>query len=120
MIQQILMLYLMKGLPVGSIARTMKVTRPVVRARLRDGGIIIRPTSGGYQKGRDPVCEAVCRAGYESFHAFAKANSLVPLSRQMELLGTSERSITRIYSVYRDLLNALSAAGVALPSTQNG
>lgn len=120
MIQQVLVLYLLKGLPVGAIAKELKQSRAAIRGFLKDGGIIIRPTSSGYQKGRDPVCEAVRRFGYESFHAFARANSLVPVTQQAESLGTTERAINRVYVAYRTLLGGLYATGVALPSSQLG
>jgi hypothetical protein len=120
MIQEVMVLYLLKGLPVGAIAKETKRSRAAVRGLLKDGGINIRPTSSGYQKGRDSVCEAVRRSGYETFHAFARANSLVPVTQQAELLGTTERAISRVYVAYRALLDGLYATGVALPTTQMG
>lgn len=118
--QHVLALYLLKGLPVGEIAKETKQSRAAIRGILKDGGIIIRPTSSGYQKGRDQVCESVRRSGYQSFHAFARANSLVPVSQQAESLGTTERAINRLYTAYRALLDGLYASGVALPTTQMG
>lgn len=110
-------LYLLMGLPVGCIARRTGKTRAEVRASLRDAGIIIRPINGS-QRGREPVCESVRRLGYKSFHEFAKANSLLPVTKQADLLGTTERAINRIYASYRLLLETLHTIGLPLPTTQ--
>lgn len=120
MIHHVLVLYLLKGLPVGAIAREVRQTRAAVRSILRNAGIIIRPTSSGHIKGRDQVCESVRRAGYDSFHAFARTNSLVPVTRQAELLRITDRPLARIYAVYRTLLSDLCASDLALPTPQDG
>lgn len=120
MTQRAMFLYLLNGYPVGLIARELGQSRASIRALLKSGGVTIRPTSGGYLRGRDQVCEAVRRAGYDSFHTFARSNSLVPTSEQADLLGVTERSLGKIYVSYKSLLEGLMAAGIALPTNQRG
>ena len=110
--------YLIEGKPVGQIAADLKTDRSSVRALLRDGGIVIRPSAAGYSLGRDPVCDAVKRAGFSSFHEFAQVRSLDPITEQAAGLGISDKSLSRVYNAYRHLLTSLKAAGVVLPTSQ--
>ncbi len=118
MIRDALVLYLINGLPVSKIAGLMSTDRATIRAQLKSGGIILRPTANGYQFGRDPVCGAVRRAGYGSFHSFAQVRSMDPITEQATTLGVSEKSLTRVYNSYRRLMAWLDSSGVVLPTSQ--
>lgn len=110
--------YLIDGRPVGKIADELGLDRSVIRGHLRDEGIALRPSLSGYPLGRDPVCDAVKRAGFDSFHDFAQVRSLDPVTEQAEGLGVSEKALARVYNAYRKLLVSLKAAGVTLPTSQ--
>lgn len=114
----VVLCYLVGGYHVGDIARDMDMERSDVRATLKDWGITLRPDANGYSLGRDPVCDAVKRTGYYSFHRFARAKGLDPITEQAAELGVSEKSLSRVYNAYRKLLEALKAAGVVLPTSQ--
>ena len=116
--REAMLLYLIEGKPVGQIATDLKVERALVRALLKDGGIIFRPSLTGYALGRDPVCDAVRRAGYSSFHDYAPIRSLDPITEQAAELSVSDKSLSRVYNAYRHLLVSLKAAGVVLPTSQ--
>jgi hypothetical protein len=118
-IRIVLLHYLIDGKPVGGIADELGADRADVRRYLKDGGIVVRPNASGYA-GRDPVCEAVRRAGYPSFHYFAQCMAMVGTAEQSDEIGVSEHSLAKVYSVYRGLLVSLKAAGIALPTTQRG
>ncbi|MGE3483352.1 MAG: hypothetical protein AB7L09_01310 [Nitrospira sp.] len=112
--------YLVDGKPVGGIADDLGVDRADVRAQLKDGGIILRPSANGYALGRDPVCDSVRRLGFSSFHDYAQVHGLDPITEQASSLGVSERSLARVYSAYRSLLTSLKADGIGFPTTQRG
>lgn len=120
MIRPILLHYLIDGKPVGGIADELGVDRADIRMHLKDGGITLRPTANGYALGRDPVCDAVKRAGYPSFHYFAQCMAMVGTAEQAEEIGVSPRSLNKVYSVYRRLLTSLKADGIPLPTSQKG
>lgn len=120
MIRDVLIRYLIDGKPVGGIAYELNIDRATVRGHLKDGGISLRPTANGYALGRDPVCDAVKRAGFPSFHIFAQVKSLDPITEQTAELCVSERSLTRVYNAYRSLLVGLKSAGITLPTPQTG
>jgi hypothetical protein len=108
--------YLINGMAVGQIAEDIGSDRASVRGSLKDGGITLRPTDNGYALGRDSVCDAVKRAGYNSFHDFALVRSLDPITEQATFLSVSERSLARVYNAYRRVLTSLKVAGIALPT----
>lgn len=118
MTRQSMVLYLIEGFPVGKIAKSLSLSRARVRGLLKDGGIVIRPSNGSYLRGRDPVCDAVSRAGYRSFHDYAQVKSLDPISGQASELNVTEKSITRVYNAYRKLLGSLKLAGLVIPTSQ--
>ena len=118
MTREVMMLYLVNGLPVGKIADIVGKSRAKVRGCLKDGGIIVRPIGGSYLRGRDVVCDSIARGGFGSFHAYAQVRSLAPISEQATDLGVTEKSITRVYNAYRKLLGRLKSAGVVLPTSQ--
>lgn len=120
MIRTVLLHYLIDGKPVGGIADELGVDRADIRGHLKDGGITLRPTANGYALGRDPVCDAVKRAGYPSFHYFAQCMAPVGISDQSTAIGVSARALDRVYSVYRRLLLSLKADGISLPTAQKG
>lgn len=120
MIRPILMHYLIDGKSVGGIAEELDLDRADVRLHLKDGGITLRPTANGYALGRDPVCDAVKRAGYPSFHYFAQCMAMVGTTEQADEIGVSARSLDKVYSVYRRLLISLKADGISLPTSQKG
>lgn len=120
MTRDVLVQYLIVGKPVGGIADDLNIDRATVRGHLKNGGISLRPSANGYALGRDPVCDAVKRAGFSSFHAFAQVKSLDPITEQTAELSVSERSLTRVYNAYRLLLVGLKTAGIALPTPQTG
>lgn len=120
MIRAVLIQYLIEGKPVGAIAESLGVERADVRAQLKDGGITLRPTDNGYALGRDPVCDAVKRAGYPTFHYFAQCMAMEPLAEQTSELGVSARALDKVYNVYRRLLVSLKADGIKLPTSQKG
>lgn len=113
-----LMFYLVGGYPVGHIARDMGSDRATVRGELKDCGINLRPDDNGYSLGRDPVCDAVRRLGYKSFHDYAQVNGLEPITSQADSLGVPSKLLARVYKAYRSLLIRLKAAGVTLPTSQ--
>ena len=118
MIRQSMVLYLIKGFPVGEIAKSLSLSRAKVRSHLKDGGIVIRPINGSYLRGRDSVCDAVTRSGYDSFHVYAQVKGLDPISGQASELNVTEKSITRVYNAYRKLLGSLKSAGLVIPTSQ--
>lgn len=118
MIRSVLLHYLIDGKSVGAIADELGIDRSTVRGYLKDGGIILRPTAAGYALGRDPVCDAVKRAGFSSFHEFAQVRGLEPITEQASKLVVSDKSLARVYNSYRDLLVGLRAAGIILPTSQ--
>jgi len=114
----IMMCYLIGGHHVGDIADEMSTNRAAVRGVLREWGITLKPTTNGYALGRDPVCHAIRRAKYGSFHGFVKVKGLAPITEQASGLGVSEKSLTRVYNAYKRLLAELKSAGVVLPTSQ--
>lgn len=118
MLRRVMVFYLINGYPVGKIAKLIGESRAKVRRYLKEGGIIVRPISGSYLRGRGSVCDSIARSGYVSFHGFAQVKSLEPISDQATALGVTEKSITRVYNAYRKLLGGLKTAGIVLPTTQ--
>jgi hypothetical protein len=118
MTRRSMVLYLVAGYPVGKIADIIGESRAKVRSYLKDGGIVLRPTSGSYLRGRDPVCASVVRVGYRSFHSYAQVKSLDPISGQASELNVTEKSLTRVYNAYQRLLGSLKSAGIILPTSQ--
>jgi len=119
MSRQTMLLYLIDGQPVGRIAEKIGASRATVRAQLKEGGIVIRPTKGAYLGGRDSVCQSIKRLGYTSFHTFAQIKSLDPITSQLSELGVSEKALIRVYNAYRKLLRDLQRAGIVLPTSQS-
>lgn len=118
MIRQILAYYLIDGMSVGKIADALDIDRASVRGHLKDWGITLRPSTSGYALGRDPVCGAVRRAGYDSFHEYAQVMSLEPITKQASELSVSERPLSKVYDAYRKLLSSFRASGIVLPTSQ--
>lgn len=118
MIRDVLIGYLIEGKSVGAIAESINIDRSTVRGHLKDWGITLRPSTNGYALGRDPVCDAVKRAGYPSFHEYAQVHALSPTTEQSSVLSVSERSLRKVYDAYRKLLTWLKAEGVVLPTSQ--
>ena len=118
MIRNILLHYLINGKSVGRIAEELGTDRAGIRASLKNGGINLRPTANGYALGRDPVCDAVRRNGYPSFHYFAQCMTLESSASQAEELGVTEKALSKVYNSYRSLLTSLQADGVSLPTSQ--
>lgn len=120
MIRPVLLHYLFDGKSVGAIADGLSMDRATVRAHLKDEGITLRPTANGYALGRDPVCDAVKRAGYPSFHYFAQCMAMEAFAEQASELGVSEKALDKVYTVYRRVLISLKADGISLPTSQKG
>lgn len=112
MINQSIDYYLMRGLSVGQISKELGKSKAAVRLELKYGGVTIRTCPSGRIPGRDSVCGAVRRAGFSSFHEFARTNSLNPISTQAKLLNVSPRALSRVYSSYRKLITNKHTAAV--------
>jgi hypothetical protein len=117
-IRDVLIGYLIEGKAVGTIADDLNIDRSTVRGHLKDWGITLRPSTNGYALGRDPVCDAIKRSGYPSFHDYAQVKALAPITEQSAELAVSERSLTKVFDAYRKLLSWLKASGVVLPTSQ--
>ena len=111
-------LYFIEGLAVSQIAQKLGSSEPRTRAILSEGGIRIRRVNQGDPPARDPVCAAVHRMGFSSFHEFVQVHGLDSFGEQATLLGVTEKAFVRVYESYRRLLGHLEAAGRSTPSPQ--
>lgn len=100
-----LRLYLVEGLKLSDIAQRLGVSEARARGLLGESGLRV------LDYGREPVCAAVRWKGYNSFHEFAQARGLASFGEQSATLSVGERAFTRVYELYRRLLEQLAAAG---------
>ena len=105
-----LSLYFIHGLDVDQIAEKTGFSAPRTRALLSEGGIRIRRVDQENHPVRDPVCTAVHRNGFSSFHEFVQKHKLDSFGEQAKLLDVTEKSFVRAYEAYRRLLSHLEAA----------